>query len=154
MFHKKEKFMYLRIVCTLILLIVTLSGYTWEGKTHGVYAEDAVTLYNRGLDWHKKGDYDMAIADFTKVIEITPRHAEAYTARGTAWRKKKDFDRAIADYNKSVDINPRYSLAYYGLWLAWNKKGDPDKAIAALKKGARIGDTYAQDILQAKGITW
>ncbi|MBF0608905.1 MAG: tetratricopeptide repeat protein [Candidatus Magnetobacterium sp. LHC-1] len=148
--------MYLRIVCTLIFLIVSFSGYPWDGNTHSgsVYAEDSVTFYNRGLELHKNGDYDMAIAAFTKAIEIIPRYAEAYTARGTAWRKKKDYDRAIADYNRSVEINPRYSLAYYGLWLAWNKKGDPDKAIAALKQGAQIGDTYAQEILKTKGITW
>ena len=52
-----------------------------------------------------QGDYDRAIADYTKAIEIdrsTPRPTSAAASRTQA---KGDYDRAIADYNKAIEID-------------------------------------------------
>jgi len=49
---------------------------------------DAKAYSNRGLAYNHKGDYDLAISDFTKAIEINPRDAEAYYNRGVAYYHK------------------------------------------------------------------
>lgn len=56
-------------------------------------------------------EYDRAVADYTKAIEIDPKDANAYGARANAYKAKKDLDRAIADYDKATDINPKASYA-------------------------------------------
>jgi tetratricopeptide (TPR) repeat protein len=38
---------------------------------------NAEAYYNRGVEYHDKGDRDRAIADFTKAIEINPKYAKA-----------------------------------------------------------------------------
>ncbi len=38
----------------------------------------------------RKGDYNQAIVDYTKAIEIDPDYADAYHDRGLAWVKKGD----------------------------------------------------------------
>ncbi len=63
---------------------------------------------NRGTAYIWKGDYDRAIADYTKVIEIDPRNAMAYHNRGVAYTRKGDHHRAIADSSKAIEIDPRY----------------------------------------------
>src|SRR5262249_9368062 len=61
---------------------------------------------DRGIAYYNKGDYDRAVADFSKVIERNPNYAKAYINRGNAYDNKGDHDRAIADYNKAIELNP------------------------------------------------
>ncbi len=59
--------------------------------------------YNqRGIAWSQKGDYDRAVADYTKAIDINPRYTNAYNHRGIAWTQKGDYVRAIEDYGNPV----------------------------------------------------
>ena len=51
----------------------------------------------------KKGDYDRAIADYNKALELDPKDATAYNNRGYAYRQKGDYDKAIADYDKALE---------------------------------------------------
>ena len=44
---------------------------------------------NRGLEYWAKGEFDRAIADHNKAIEIDPRLALAYINRGVAHAAKK-----------------------------------------------------------------
>src|SRR5436190_15911175 len=43
---------------------------------------------NRGNAYHSRGEYDQAIADYGKAIEINPKYAEAYNNRGATHEKK------------------------------------------------------------------
>ena len=47
--------------------------------------------------YHKKGDYDRAIADYNKAIELNPNLAEAYNNRGTVWLHLEDWEKARFD---------------------------------------------------------
>jgi Tfp pilus assembly protein PilF len=51
-----------------------------------------------------KGDLDGAIADFSEVIRLDPRHAHAYGNRSSAYRQKGDVGRASADYKEAVRL--------------------------------------------------
>ena len=65
--------------------------------------------FNSGVDKYEQGDYQGAIADFTKVIEIDPQSADAYHNRGTAKDDLEDYQGAIADYTKAIEINPQFA---------------------------------------------
>jgi tetratricopeptide (TPR) repeat protein len=43
---------------------------------------------NRSLTYSEKGDYDRAIVDYSKIIEINPQDACAHYDRGVAYVKK------------------------------------------------------------------
>ncbi|MBA7715772.1 hypothetical protein ES703_124830 [subsurface metagenome] len=60
--------------------------------------------HNRAAAYLKKGDYDRAIADYTKMIELDPKWALDYTYRGDAYKEKGDSTRAEADYNKAKEL--------------------------------------------------
>jgi hypothetical protein len=51
-----------------------------------------------------KGNFDRAIADFTKQIEIEPNNPEAYRGRSLAYPDKRDNASTLADYNKGIEI--------------------------------------------------
>ena len=54
-----------------------------------------------------KGNYDLAIADLTRTIELTPDYALAYELRGEAYQKKGDLDRAKADLDKAEQLRKK-----------------------------------------------
>jgi len=60
---------------------------------------------NRGVAWHHKGDYDKAISDYKRALELHPRYAEAYNNRGVAWAYKGEYDKAILDCTEALEIN-------------------------------------------------
>ena len=72
-----------------------------------------------GLLTGQKGDFDRAIEDFNKAIDLKPDYAKAYYNRGIAYGDKGDFDRAIEDFNKAIDLNPDYAKAYYSRGIAY-----------------------------------
>jgi tetratricopeptide (TPR) repeat protein len=100
---------------------------------------DAVSHHNRGVVYFHKGDFDLAIADFSEAIEINPKMAMAYNARGVIFEEKGDFDRAIADATKAIEIDPKYAPAYSNRGNALkNKGGDLDRAIGDYTRSIEI----------------
>ena len=67
---------------------------------------------NRGNAWHNKGDYDRAIDDYNKALEINPRYAKAYNDRGNAWSDKGDYVRACSDYQKACELGNCKGLSW------------------------------------------
>ncbi len=99
-----------------IIILPILSSYACAQQKQ-TESEDAEFYFNRGVASYDKGQYDQAISEFTKAIEIDPKDAEAYKDRGDTYELKGQYDRAISDYNKAIEIDPKVSLAYNN--LAW-----------------------------------
>ncbi len=57
-------------------------------------------------------DYDGAISDLTKAIEIYPEYTSAYLNRGAIKLKIEDHYAAISDFTKAIEINPESVQAY------------------------------------------
>ena len=98
----------------------------------------AIAYGRRGNVYHDKGEYDRAIADYTKALEINPRDAVAYNNRGIAYRAKGDNESAIADYSKAIEMNPRDAVAYNNRGIAYRAQSDNDRAIADHAKAIAI----------------
>ncbi len=64
----------------------------------------------RGFVNAERKDYDKALADYNKAIELDPKFATAYYNRGFVDADKKDYDKALADYNKAIELDPKYAL--------------------------------------------
>jgi tetratricopeptide (TPR) repeat protein len=54
----------------------------------------AIAYRNRGIAYEKASDYDRAIADYNKAIELNPQFAETYVDRGVAFSNKGNYDHA------------------------------------------------------------
>ena len=67
----------------------------------------AVDFYDSGCVHYRNGDYDKAIADYTKAIELNPDYAEAYYNRGLAYSRKDEDDKSDADFKKFTEIIER-----------------------------------------------
>ena len=86
----------------------------------------------------QKGDYDTALAEFTKALQVDPKDAEVYNNRGSMYTFKGRYDLALADFTKTLELNPRYARAYYNRALAYYYQGNYDRAIADLTKAIEL----------------
>ena len=74
---------------------------------------DAMSWHSRGLVYYDLKQYDKAIADFSKAIELKPDYVEALNSRGSVYYDLKQYDKAIADYSKAIELKPDYKAAWY-----------------------------------------
>ena len=104
---------------------------------------EAAIHNNWGLAYYEKGNYDCAIEEYTKAIELNPNYAIAYNNRGVTYAKKSKYDRAVEDFNMAINLKPNYVHAYNNRGLAYRGKGDFDRAIEDYTKAIQLKPDYA-----------
>jgi tetratricopeptide (TPR) repeat protein len=92
-------------------------------KSKGDFEKAAQDYNNHGNALIKgKKDYDGAIQDYSKAIELVPQDAVAYKNRGNAYKAKGDYEYAFQDYSKAIELNPKDEYVYLLLIIASMKK--------------------------------
>ena len=92
----------------------------------------------------KSGDYQGAIADYNKAIELNPQFAEAYNNQGVAKGESGDYQGAIADLDKAIEINPQLTEAYLNRGIAKGTSDDYLGAISDFDKAIELNPQYAE----------
>ena len=57
--------------------------------------------------------WDKAIADYSKAIELDPKNAWALSNRANIYSQLKQWDKAIADYTKAIELDPKNAWAVF-----------------------------------------
>ena len=98
-----------RSLLHFLLLVAFLLGGTLSVGAEEKLAE----FYNyRGNEYREKKDYDKAIADFNKALELNCREPEAvYYNRGVTYGLKGHDDQAMADFNKVITLTDEPELS-------------------------------------------
>ena len=94
-----------------------------------------------------KGDYQGAIADCNKAIELDPKYTKAYGNRGIAKYELGDNQGAIADYNKAIELDPKNAKAYHNRGWAKGELGDNQGACLDWSKAGELGDSDAYKLI-------
>lgn len=63
------------------------------------------------IDSEIRGDFDAAIKEYSKVVELRPDLPEAYNNLGVALKRKGELDKAADGFNKALQRRPDYSAA-------------------------------------------
>ena len=105
--------------------------------------QNAGECFDSGTDKLIKHDWDGAIAEFSKAIELAPTDTRAYNTRGMAKKNKGDLDGAIADFSKAIELDPKDAWAYFNRGMAKMTKGDLDGAIVDCSKAIELNPKYA-----------
>lgn len=69
-------------------------------------------------------DYQGAIEDFTKALEINPKVGGALWGRGLSRKELGDYDGAIKDFTEMIALYPKEVYGYEGRAESYKKKGD------------------------------
>lgn len=98
----------------------------------------------KGIAFSEKGDFDQAIVEFTKVIELAPNSIAGYYNRAGIYSKKEDNDNAIKDFSKVIELNPAYIDAHRGRAFKYGLKGEWDKVIADFESVLQLDPNNAE----------
>ncbi len=104
----------------------------------GRQGKPSINYNNRGIAYFRKGDFDLAIADYNEAMRIDRDYSSPYYNRGLTYAKKGDLDRAIADYSEAIRLKPKYASPYYDRGLSYQNKGDLDRALADYNELIRL----------------
>jgi tetratricopeptide (TPR) repeat protein len=86
-------------------------------------------------------DYDNALTNYKKVLELDNENAPALAFIGSYYRNKGDYQQALHYYNLSLSINPDYAYAYDGIGTAYYFTHDYENSIKYLTKAYKMDPT-------------
>src|SRR5579864_7445443 len=106
-------------------------------------------LNEAGVAALKNQNYRAASELLKKVVELEPKHKDAWNNLGRAYLSLAKYDDSIAAFRKQIEINPFDEFAYNNLGLAFQSQQKYDDAIAAYKKQLEVNplDPFAHSNL-------
>lgn len=82
-----------------------------------------VKLWKSGNQHDKNKEYEDAIIDYTKLIQLNPQFSYVYKNRGYIYYEQKKYQLALADFNKAIELKgDEPSFYYYRGWLKFDLK--------------------------------
>lgn len=87
------------------------------GREHEV--EVAPLYFYRGNAQGSTDNNELALADYTRAIEIDPTNPSAYNNRGVVYYNKDNYELALEDYNRAIGINPEHIASYFNRGLIY-----------------------------------
>jgi tetratricopeptide (TPR) repeat protein len=152
-----------RVIRTALVAVVVMAGLLAFKTSYQIQVwKDSVSLWGtvieytsetvalpytyRGVYYREQGDYDSAVADFTKAIGIEPRSLKAYVNRAATYRKQGAFYKAIGDNLKVIELSPGKATAYNNLGAAYASVGNFVEA----QKSFRIATELDPTLLDAQ----
>ncbi len=118
-----------------------------EGNQKEARLNYSQAYFNYGLSKQQRRDFDGALVDYSKTIELDPDFFNYYVCRGTVKEEKGDRTGAIGDYDKAIELNPNFALSYYNRGHAKFNNGDLDGALADYSKSIELYPTNADAFL-------
>ncbi|MDA8030452.1 MAG: tetratricopeptide repeat protein [Alphaproteobacteria bacterium] len=88
-----------------------------------------------------RGDYELAIEDFGKAMDLGFYASKPCHSRGLAYMLKGDFDRAVADFTEAIEYNPDNADAYRDRAIAYILKGETALAIKDYSEAMELTTT-------------
>ena len=114
----------------------------------GLLAIDApVTDYYRisdvATDLMQKSQYQAAVAEWQKALELVPSSATSHNNLGFSLVQTGRVVEAIPHYEKALELSPDYAEAHNNFGLALAKTGRPDQAVAHYEKALELNPELA-----------
>ncbi|ESA34470.1 tpr repeat protein, partial [Leptolyngbya sp. Heron Island J] len=91
--------------------------------------------------------YEKAIAQYEKAIELDPSYAVAYNNLGNTCYSLKQYEKAIAQYEKAIELDPSYAMAHNGIGNFYLTIGNYRAACASYTKCIELQSDFADALI-------
>jgi len=131
----------------LVLLLVGLVG--WQVVAKPFLAD---MYFQKGINYRKAGDWEKAISEYQKAVELVPSFIRVYYRQGFAYAVIGDIDKAISAYKKVIDLAPDFARVQANIAFLYKEKGERDKAIRAYQRALELNPRDQKSIYYLKEI--
>ena len=101
------------------------------------------TLVNRGIVAVALEDYQQAVRDYERAVELNPSSGEVYVNRGNLFFMGEALDKAVAEYSTAIELGlTKEHIAYYNRGLAYEKMKDAEKAAADYRRASELAPEW------------
>jgi superkiller protein 3 len=83
--------------------------------------DDISYHFRLGKDHYRRGDYEVAAADFERALSIQPRYADIRNWLGQAYLAAHEPSKALVEFSRALEINPNFISARLNAGTAFTK---------------------------------
>ncbi|MDD5455153.1 MAG: tetratricopeptide repeat protein [Candidatus Ratteibacteria bacterium] len=83
------------------------------------------------------GDYEDALGNFQKVLDLDPVNSDAYYYLGMTYSQMEEFDKAVSYYEKALKLNPELAKAHFQVAVAYYQQKQYANALRSLSKAEK-----------------
>lgn len=133
------------------------------GKVLEINPNNVSAWANRASAYERLGEYDKALADYDRAIELQPNgiwqnvrqrlfekmpadykinSPEFFMDRAASHYKKQNYALAIEDYTQALKLDPNNQSAYFNRALCYDGLGDNNSALADLNKLLELNPNF------------
>ncbi len=118
-------------------------------------ANNPEPLYFRGICFERLKQWEKAVDDFKRVLEINPDSADALNYLGYTWvDRNENLDTAFDMIRKAVELEPNSGAIVDSLGWAHYKLGQYDEARLQLEKAVELSPSSATIIDHLGDVYW
>ena len=111
--------------------------------------QEAIVYFNSGNSKYQQGDFEGALKDYSKAIELNPDYYKAYNNRGNLLSSvKEDYKAAIADFTKAIELSPTFAEAWLGRGTSKYLMADKSGACRDWQQAQSLGSPQAGKLLE------
>ena len=89
-----------------------------------------------------KGEFDRAIAEYTRVIDVSNNQPQAFFGRGVCYLMRANYDKAVNDLESAVRLNRTSVDGLFYLGIAYDFKGDVKVSATNYGKAIQLNPEY------------
>lgn len=106
-------------------------------------SQDAMTRATLG-----RKALDDVLADLTRVLDLSPRMAEAWYDKAIVHLEQEDYTSALSALNKAIELKPGLGEAWYNRGYVYLKLGNQRLGIADLSRAGELGIVPAYNLIK------
>jgi len=145
---------------TLVLLVFAFTAFAVLSNRQVSIWESSITLWNQVLMEAKpyrgyalaytnradsrsdRGEFEKAMEDYDRALELNPEYVDALNNRGMIRGLQQQYQEAIRDFDEAIRIRPDFAKAYNNRGNARRFLGDADGALQDFTRAINIKPTY------------
>jgi tetratricopeptide (TPR) repeat protein len=98
----------------------------------------AIAYNNRGNAYTSEGQYDLAMDDYNKSINLDPTYARPLNNRGVVHKRKGELDLAMKDFDSAINLDPTYVDPFINRAELFEKQRDLAAALKDFDEAIRL----------------